>query len=230
MQDNEYKYGLYLPTNTAFTIEKKYEKEIPTAIYTKKERLTVNKLYDMCDGLIHVSERVRKREVQMEIGKKYLYINEEQVEFYSGFNYEYEELSKEQIIKDLSMLFYGIEPNLQSQSMVGSTSKRIEDDPNYYTGFYILNDNKNYTILKIKDTYRIYNGYKNYYPDWDKKEDLIFEGKINFEVYAISLEFNKLKQTILYNTKHSLKNGIKHFQDYYDIEEKLNTLIKNLLG
>lgn len=217
----EHTHGIHLGLNKPFSILRIYEEAEPTAVYTPKGKLSVNKLYNFCDGLVHIDENVRVKFDRMRLYEDYLYLHESGLASYGGYEYKRVKLSEEEVVEVLKKVFYCTQPKLQSHSLVGSSSKNIEDDPNYYQGSYVLNNDEEYSILKCKDEIRFYKGIKSYYPDWKNEEDLIFKSKIDFEVYKISLELNNLKNNILKNPDKSLKDGMEIFKNYFEKESQL---------
>lgn len=220
----EYKYGLLIQSKTPFTIEKQYQKVMPTSILIEHGRSSINQLYEMVDGLVHLSNRVKERRNRLMNYEDYSYLSEEQLQDFGGYIYYKEELNLYQIIKDLSSVLYKIQPTLQIQSLFGTNSKFIEDDPNYYIGHYVLNDNNDYSIIKYKGNFKIYKGNKHFYPNWKSDEDLIFEDNIDFDVYSVSLQYNELRSSILWNPQLMLKNGLDYFKKYYEVENRLEEL------
>lgn len=163
--------------------------------------------------LIHISERIRRYE-HLRLFNEFLHLDFTfSTPTYKMYDYKYEELSEEQIIKDLKSVLYYFEPNLQSHSLVGCSSNEIEDDINYYEGSYVLNDEEEYTILKYKDEYKFYKGKKCYYPNWEREEDLIYSGKIDFDIYKKSIYLLDLRRQIVMFTNELL--------DEHDIVERI---------
>lgn len=169
--------------------------------------------------LIHLNKRVRSYQ-KLRIFDEFLYLGFSfRTPTYKMYEYEYEELSQEQIIQDLKTVLYYTEPNLQSHSMVGCSSDKIEDDCNYYEGYYVLNNEEEYTILKCLDEYKFYKGKKSYYPDWEKGEDLIYYDKIDFDTYKKALSVSDLRRLIVTKTNELL--------DGDDIIDKITAYKKN---
>lgn len=191
------KYGMVV-TNTPYA---KYPVTIvDNSQETEKGRYTGKPA--LC--LLHLSEDVRTY-TNLKLFDEFLYVSFAfSKPTYRMYDYAYEELSDEKIIQILRHHFYAVQPMLQGRSLVGSSSKRIEDDPNYYEGYYVLNDEQDYTILKCGTKYKFYRGTKKYYPNWSKDEDLIYEGNINFDVYKIALEVQRLRSYIVTNTNYLL--------------------------
>lgn len=159
-------------------------------------------IHSLC--LLHLSENVRQY-IHLKVFDEMLYQSFSFVTpTYRMHEYPKTELSTDEIIAVLKQVFYLEQPSLQSRSCVGSSSKRLEDDPNYYEGHYVLNDEEEYTILKIKGSYKFFKGRKTYYPNWKDSEDLIFEGEINFDIYKLALEVDQLRRDIVVHTNNIL--------------------------
>lgn len=146
--------------------------------------------------LLHMSPSVR-RYLRLNLYDDMLYLPGGSKDTYRKFNYDKVEVSQAEALEVLREVFYKLEPNLQSRSLVGTTLKGIENDPNYYSGSYVLNDEETYTILKCGDTVKFFKGEKSYYPDFKKEEDLIGVETIDFDLYALSLEYAECKRKLL---------------------------------
>ncbi|MDB5053484.1 MAG: hypothetical protein JWM44_1534 [Bacilli bacterium] len=147
--------------------------------------------------LLHLSEHVRQY-VRLKLYDGFLYLSFFfAAPTYRMYPYDKVTLSKDEIIEQLKTVLYGLQPALQSHSLVGTSSKRLEDNPNYYDGCYVLNDEEEYSILKCRTTYKFFKGQKSYYPNWKDTDDLIFEGEINFDVYRVALEAARLRKFIV---------------------------------
>lgn len=147
--------------------------------------------------LLHLSEDVRQY-ASLELFQEFLYVSFSfKTPTYRMYEYKRVDLSNEEIVGRLKKVLYFLQPSLQGHSLVGTSSNRLEDDPNYYEGCYVLNDEEIYTILKHKTSYKFYKGKKSYYPNWKDIDALIFEGEINFEIYKLALEVERLKRFIV---------------------------------
>lgn len=178
--------------------------------------------------LIHLNERVREYQ-RLRVFDDFLYLGFSIKEpTYKMYDYKYEELSTDQIIQDLKTVLYYSEPNLQRCSLVANSSDKVEDDSNYYEGYYVLNNEEEYTILKCLDKYKFYKGRKSYYPDWKKEEDLIYTGKIDFDIYKKALYVSKLRNLIVTYTNElldddSIVNKITEYkQNKSELQLQLN--------
>lgn len=178
---NDYKYGVII-TNSEYS---GYPLTIVDNVTNKRQIKT----------LLHLSQDVRQY-LTLNLYDDMLYLNGRSNSEYRMFDYTKKEISKAEALVLLRRVFYKLQPNLQTRSLVGTTEKGIENDPNYYEGSYVLNDENVYTILKCRDTVQFFKGEKNYYPDFDSQEDLLGVEKIDFELYERSLEHQKIKRNI----------------------------------
>lgn len=177
--------------------------------------------------LLHLAEDVRQY-MHLRVFDEFLYLGFSfKPPTYRMFPYKKEELTKEQIIKTLKRVFYQHQPSLQRKSLVGSRSNRLEDDPNYYEGHYVLNDEEEYTILKCRTTYRFYKGVKSYYPHWKSDEETpIFEGEIDFELYSAALELERTRVEIVTKTNQILdEDNTDSIASYKASKHKLDKMI-----
>lgn len=215
--DNRYGVitGNNLYSNYPVTIVDNHE-EVVDGKYTRKPALC----------LIHLSEDVRQY-MSLRLFDEFLYLSfHYQTPTYRMFDYKLVELTKEEIISTLKNVLYQLQPSLQTRSCIGTTSKRLEDDPNYYEGTFVLNDEEQYTILKCKKQYKLFKGTKHFYPDWEKEKDLLYSGEINFAVYAIALEVNRLRRIIVTDTNKFLdEEDIHLITDYKELKKELEAKI-----
>ena len=213
------KYGMIITnsmySNYPVTIVDNHD-EIVNGKYTRNPALC----------LLHLSEDARQY-ISLKLFDQFLYIGFSFKEpTYKMFDYKRVDLSNQEIVAILKKVFYYSQPSLQSRSMVGSKSKLLEDDPNYYEGHYVLNDEEEYTILKCRTEYKFYKGKKRYYPNWKETEDLLFEGEINFEIYELSLEVFRLRGFIVTNTNQLLDDeNDDSISKYKELKKKLEEMI-----
>ncbi|MFF2532263.1 hypothetical protein ACFVS2_25470 [Brevibacillus sp. NPDC058079] len=218
----KYKFGYHIPTCLPMTVERVYKEPARTAVYTPDGEMTVNQIYERANGLLHLHERIRTRLTGLELYREFLYLPDENLKNYGGYDYQCETLEETNILRELRLVMYKIQPMLQSRSLVGTSKKGIEHDPNYYEGFYVLNDNNDYTILKCKDTFKLFRGIKHYYPDWDHNEDLLHTETIDFSVYNLSYTYNQLRNQLTNQPHQSLRKGLGTFQEFFELESNLN--------
>ncbi|PGT89987.1 hypothetical protein [Bacillus thuringiensis] len=213
------KYGV-LTLNTSYagypiTIVDNHD-EVENGFYTRKP--------SVC--LIHLSEQVRTY-TRARVFDEFLYLGFGwQTPTYRMFDYKKEEVTDEQVIEILKGVLYDVQPTLQTKSCVGSKSDRLEDDPNYYEGKYVLNDEETYSILKCRTKYKIFKGAKEYYPHWNTEEGLLYEGEIDFDIYTVAIEVEKLRRQIVVYTNQLLDNGEENkITEYRELHTKLQGLL-----
>lgn len=165
--------------------------------------------------LLHLSPRVR-RKVDGRIFEDFLYIGEhtskeelKQYNFY--FEYEYEELSKEQIIKDLYSVIYDVEPMLVESTLMGYSGHHIWDNPNWNSGKYVLNNNEEYLITRKKDVVKFYHN-----------DELIHEGVIDHELFEIIYDRCECRRKICGWYDKMLETGelVTLINEYESLKEK----------
>lgn len=174
--------------------------------------------------LVHLSEDVRTYS-RLRIFDDYLYTNkpfDKQSNQFNMFEYAKKELTDEEIIASLTKVLYFLEPSLQSRTLMGSMKKGIENDPNFYEGHYVLNDEKEYTILKHKDEYQFLRGELSRSHTLDYSDYLLEKGKIDFTKYKKALEMERLKLHTIMNVNQILSN------DEDDTIERYQKLVKEL--
>jgi hypothetical protein len=216
------KYGVIV-TNTIYagyplTIVDN-SKEIEGGKYTDKSVLC----------LLHLSENVRQY-TSLKLYDEFLYLSFAfSIPTYRMYAYEPQLLSTQEIIAHLKTVLYELQPTLQSKSMVGYTSKDNPDyDPNYYEGYYVLNDEEEYTILRYQKVYKFFKGNKTFYPHWAITDDLIFEGELNFDVFRLAKEVRNLRRQIITFTNQILDEEENTIAKYKESLRKLKSETKRL--
>lgn len=171
--------------------------------------------------LLHLNERVRQYE-RLALHEDFLYFSfAREKPTYRMFDYKLAEISTEEAIVTLQEVLYFEQPELESRTLMGWTGNDLEDDPNRYTGYYVLNDEEDYTIVKQKGRYRLYKGTKA------SEEFQIFEGTLNFDIYRKSVEYSKLKRTIVHGINRLLDEGSEgSITRYFQLGAELKELLK----
>lgn len=140
-----------------------------------------------------------------------------------------EELTTKEIVAALKKVLYLLEPSLRSHTLVGTTKKGAENDPNFYTGNYVLNDDEEYTIFKHKGRYQFMRGKLSGWVNTDGDKFLIEEGDIDIAMYEKSLELESLHKYIAYNINTILKDETNDAIDRYkQLEKELNEYVNTL--
>lgn len=176
------------------------------------------------DCLIHLSKDVRCYD-RLRVFEDFLYMNfRAEVSAFHMYDYKKVVLTQEEITRSLMNVLYFLEPELQTRSLVGIIESGIENDPNYYRGSYVLNDEEEYTILKLKTKYKFFKGRRSFSEiGWnDKSSALIAEGTLDLERYKKALKMNRLKHYILTRTNQILENDEDtSIEEYKQLENEL---------
>lgn len=176
--------------------------------------------------LVHLAEGIRSYS-RLTLYEDFHYLsfaNPKNVPIYRMYNYTKRELSKEEIIQTLKKVVYDVSPQLQTQTCVGWQSGLLKDDPNRYTGSYVLNNEMEYKIEKYTDKIKFF---AQETPDAEK--ELLFEEKLNLDVYEKALEVYNLRRSIVMFTNQLIDEGIgEKIQTYKkarnELDEKLKTI------
>lgn len=132
-------------------------------------------------GRVHLTENVRSSTKVFKFGEDCLYTNTST----NGYNYKYRDLSDQEVIDIiLNEIIYGINPDLQSISCVGTNKKGLDNDPNYRDGNYYLPNNKDYTVTWCYGTIKIREGKDNgWYSGTKDVGREIYNGEMDWERY-----------------------------------------------
>lgn len=180
---------------------------------------------EMADALYHISENIRTRtRVRLFEDFRYIYFSKKN-EIDNLFDYKKQELSEEEIVSQLLHVLYVDRPMLEERTMVGTSKKGIENDPNRYTGHYILNNEKEYCIEKQYNNIEII--------EMHTDKPFKCEKKMNWDVYQKSLELQKLSLEITSNPKTVLnpkkKNEILlNIEKYHETRKEIEEYLKNI--
>lgn len=129
----------------------------------------------------------------------FLYVgvwSDEDIPTYTNWEYPHEELSNERIIDDLFSVLYDLQPDLQCHTLMAYTGDDLLDDRNTHTGEYVLNDEKEYTISRMKK-----------HVVFEHENNILFDGELNEEKYRKAMRKYKLKRKILGLTDMLLETG-----------------------
>lgn len=176
--------------------------------------------------LIHLAEGVRQYS-RLRLYDEFLYLGFSGKEpTYRMYDYTKKEMTQDEIIQTLKKVFYDIQPQLQSRTMMGWTSGELEDDPNRYNGSFILNNEEEYKIKKCGKTVYFYKGTAF---DSPSEEDLLWKEEINFDIYKQAIKVSELRRSIVTFTNHMLddtdNNKIEqYYQARKELDEKLKTI------
>ncbi|MBX9158609.1 hypothetical protein [Bacillus cereus] len=190
--------------------------EVEDGKYTRKPALC----------LLHLSENVRTY-TRLKLFSELLYVSFAWKEpTYRMYEYKKEELSNEKVIAILHGVLYGLQPRLQTRSLVGWKSEKLEDDPNYYVGYYVLNDEEEYTVFKCGKKYGFVKGRYDYSKLLETSDNCLYVGEIDFELYALAVEVHERRGRIVTQTNQMLDEGKEDsILEYRDLNKKLEGLL-----
>ena len=179
--------------------------------------------------LIHLAEGVRQYS-RLRLYDEFLYLGFSGKEpTYRMYDYTKKEMTQDEIIQTLKKVFYDIQPKLQTRTMMGWTSGELEDDPNRYEGYFVLNNEREYKIKKSGKTVSFYKGTGFHSPTVDEEDVLLCKEEINFDIYKQAIKVSELRRSIVTFTNHMLddtdNNKIEqYYQSRKELDEKLKTL------
>lgn len=181
--------------------------------------------------LIHLAEGIRSYS-HLRLHEDFLYLSfgiPKIVPTYRMYDYTKRELTKEEIISTLKKVVYDISPNLHKQSCLGWTSGLLKDDPNQYTGSYVLNNEMEYMIEKYRDKIKFFALPCSNDTTPGEKKELLYEEKLNFDVYEKAIEVYNLRRSIVMFTNQVLDSGIGEKISAYErarkeLDEKMKTV------
>lgn len=189
-------------------LDGKWGRLLQSSIYGNHLCTVVDNHNEVIDGkythepavlLLHMSPDVRKY-ISAKLFDEFLYVgvwDDKDIPTYTNWEYKYQDLSESQIIKNLKSVLYDLEPMLQSRTLVGYRGNDLFDDPNQYSGRYILNNEEEYTVdRKIKDI------------SFSKNGKVFYEAKINEGRFRKAVEKYKLKREICCNIDKLLNEGV----------------------
>ena len=103
------------------------------------------------------------------------------------FDYQPKELNDDEVVQVLlDEILYGVQPDLQSISCVGTNEKGIDKNPNYRDGHYLLNNGIEYTMTWCRGKIKIRQGIDNGWYSGGDTGRLIFEGEMDWEKYKLA--------------------------------------------
>lgn len=175
---------------------------------------------DVMRGHVHISPNVRSGLERFTFWDDCRYssgINNYSV----GYRYPLKELSDEEVVNILlNEILYEYQPSLQSVSCVGTSKKGIDNDPNYHNGYYVLCNEKEYTMTYCWNSIQIREGIDGgWYHDKETAGRTLYEGKIDFQ---------RLKQALIKKqTVRMLNRGRKLFDELPELQEIIINHIKD---
>lgn len=168
-------------------------------------------------GKEHLTKNVRSSNRRFVFWEDCLYSNNNT----NGYDYEFRELSDQEIIDIiLEEIIYGIKPDLDSMSCVGTTAKGLDKDPNYRDGNYYLPNNKDYTVTWCYGDIKIREGKDGgWYSGTKNVGRTLYEGKLDWERYKEA----KIKK----NALSKLKNTKEIQENFPEVIDFIYNKIKN---
>lgn len=152
---------------------------------------------DVLLGCEHITENVRGCETTFRFWEDCKYSSN----LGNGYDYDIRNLSNQEVVDILlNEILYGIRPNLNSTSCVGTTAKGIDKDPNYHDGSYLLPNDKNYTITWCGDDVIIREGIDG---GWYHSKDC------GVEIYKGKMDWNRFKTAIIRKASISKLSNLK---------------------
>lgn len=179
--------------------------------------------------LIHLAEGVRQYS-QLRLFDDFLYLGfsiEEPT--YRMYDYTKVELTKNDIIQTLKRVFYDIQPNLQTSTMLGWASGKREDDPNRRRGSFVLNDEQEYRIEKCGKTVKFFKETCYGSPRSNVEDVLLYEEDVDFDIYKQTLEVAELRRSIVVFTNQMLDDVDNNkIEQYYQARKELDEKLKKM--
>lgn len=153
--------------------------ELENGIYTRK----------MSDVLRHLTPFVRAP-FRARVFEDFNYVKlQHDEESTSRSIYTLESLTEQEILTNLLHVVYIDEPELQEHTLLDSKKLGIENNPNTYTGDYVLNNERTYRIEKQLDNIRI--------NELFRENGFCYVGKVDFALYKKSLELDRLGRDLV---------------------------------
>lgn len=198
----EYKWGFLIGNPI-------YQNHLCTVVDNHNEVINGRYTHEPAKLLLHMSPNVRKY-VEAKLFDEFLYVsvwNDKNIPTYTNWEYTYKELAQEEIIENLESVLYDLEPMLQTRTCMGYKGEDLFDNPNYFTGRYVLNDEEEYLIWRhFKDI------------SFSKNGEVFYEGTIDEERFRKAVEKDNLKRYICCNTEKLLNEG--------ELEKELEKYLK----
>lgn len=146
---------------------------------------------------------------------------------YDDYSYSVEpkELSKEEMIKVIKEYVYLHCPNIGNKTMMGWGSKDGDDspihDPNWCHILVQLDDKKDYTIIKRKDTVKLFEGNVNMYHFDDHDELAVVKFTLERELYEKAIKLNSIRRIIA--TRMFGKVDISKLKEFINLESEIKS-------
>lgn len=219
----------YIIYNSETQYEKShgYSKDYLFEIYGKTEGGTLfeRDLVSQDKILLHVGDGIRKAESCLDRDSVFFRKNQEGSKFFANYSdyldfkfNKQKELSKDYIIQIVKRYVYMESPRVWSSTLMGGGGDGVLENPNWMHGAFILEDDKEYTIIKKYDTVKIFEGNKNMYAYDDEKEYCSF--KLEEDLYKNALRLMKLKRFMALNSFGRI--DIDKYKEFISIYEEID--------
>lgn len=175
---------------------------------------------DIC-GYVHYTQNVRSTDDRtFTLINDFLYTNLS--DYYKWYEYPYRELSDDEAVQILlDEIIYGVHPNLQSISCVGTSLKGIDKNPNYRNGHYLLPNNKKYTVTWCYGTIIIREGIDGGWYQGSKEPN-------TREIYSGTMDWPRHKEALIReHCVRQLQKGTKLIDEIPEVGEMIYQHIKN---
>ncbi|MDF2879992.1 MAG: hypothetical protein K0R54_549 [Clostridiaceae bacterium] len=152
---------------------------------------------------------------------------------YDDYNYSEEpkQLSKEEMIKVLKEYVYLHFPNIGNRTMMGWSREDGDTSPIHDTNWcYVLvqlDDKKDYTIIKRKDTVKLFEGDVNMYYFDNHDELAVVKFTLERELYEKAIKLYSLRRRIA--RRMFGKINVSTLKEFIDLEAEITANFKNVL-
>lgn len=205
-------------------------------IYGVKESgvLFERDLIDTDRVLVHISNGVKV--IQYGINKEDCFFRKDNNGFFKSYkncdDYNYSKepkmLSKDEMINTLKEFVYLRNPHIGSMTMMGWGNKDGDNspinDPNWCYNLIQLDDKKEYTIIKRRDTVKLFEGDVNkfYFDDHDELAVLRFT--LERDLYEKAIKLNSLRRTIATNMFGKVNASL--LKEFIELESEISNSIR----
>jgi hypothetical protein len=172
-------------------------------------------------GYVHYTPNVRSTDNStFTLFNDFLYTNLS--DYFKWYEYPYRELTDEEASQILlDEIIYGDQPNLQSISCVGTDLKGIDKDPNYRNGYYLLPNNKKYTVTWCYGSIIIREGIDGGWYQGSKEPN-------TREIYSGTMDWPRHKEALIrQHCVRQLQKGAKLIDEIPEVGELIYQHIKN---
>jgi len=181
--------------------------------------------------LRHYSNGIKGIDYNMRREEGFFRKDDDEVRFFASYkdydDYHYskesENLSKVKMIKVIKEYIYLHSPNIGSSTMMGWSRKDGDTspihDPNWCHALVQLDDKKDYTIIKRKDTVKIFEGNVNMYHFNDHDELSVVTFTLERDLYEKAIKLNSLRRSIAIGMFG--KVDISKLKEFIDLEAEI---------